>query len=121
MRFGVNWNNGYEVGVTMVSENGMMKYHPLRNFGERQGDAMIFKEVDCPKLTEKQLRLLIKKYNPKVRYIRCTGGHRFIKNENGCKKIKYKVMSKLFKEMLPIESINRSKEQAQAKTSGGDK
>ena len=80
MFFGVNWNNGYEVGVTMVSEFGTMKYHPLRNFGMRQGDARIFKEVDCPKLTEIQLRSLIKNYNPSIKYSRSNDGKRFIRH-----------------------------------------
>lgn len=70
MWFGVNWNDGYEVGVTMVNELGYFRYHPLRNFGDHQGDAKIFKEVDCPKLTDMQLKLLIKNYDPKVKYRR---------------------------------------------------
>jgi len=70
MWFGINWNDGYEVGVTMVSQSGVMKFHPLKNFGERQGDAKIFKESDCPKLKDSQLRMLIKNYNPKVKYER---------------------------------------------------
>lgn len=80
MYFGINWNDGYEVGVTMVSEQGSIKYHPLRNFGDHQDDARIFKELDCPKLTDLQLRSLIKNYDPKVKYKRING-RRFVKDD----------------------------------------
>lgn len=73
MWFGVNWNDGYEVGVTMVNELGYYRYHPLRNFGNHQGDAKLFMEVDCPKLTDLELKLLINNYDPKVKYYRVNG------------------------------------------------
>ena len=44
----------------MVGPHGYLRHYPLRNFGYHEGDAKIFKEVDCPKLTDTQLRLLIK-------------------------------------------------------------
>ena len=49
-------------------------WHPLRNFGDRQGDARFFKEHDCPKLEDGMIRVLIKHYNPSVKYIRLNGG-----------------------------------------------
>ena len=70
MQFGLNWNDGYEVTVLMVGEHGYLRHFPLRNFGEHQGDARIFKEADCPNLTDAQIRMLIKNYNPKVKYKR---------------------------------------------------
>ena len=73
MQFGINWNDGYEVTVLMVGEHGYLRHFPLRNFGEHQGDARIFKEVDCPKLTDAQIRMLIKHYDPKVKYKRISG------------------------------------------------
>ena len=39
MQFGLNWNDGYEVAVLMPDERGLVRWHPLRNFGHRQGDA----------------------------------------------------------------------------------
>ena len=73
MWYGVNWNDGYEVGVNMVDEHGYFRYHPLRNFGDHQGDAKMFQEVDCPQLTDLQLRSLIKNYNPSIKYRRING------------------------------------------------
>lgn len=78
MYFGINWNEGYEVGVTMVTEQGGIAYKPLRNFGDRQGDAKIFKEHDCPRLSELHIRMLIKNYKPSVKYIRLSE-RRFVK------------------------------------------
>ena len=51
-----------------------LQWHPLRNFGERQGDARFFKEYDCPKLEDGMIRALIKHYDPSVKYIRLNGG-----------------------------------------------
>ncbi len=73
MQFGINWNDGYEVTVLMVGKHGYLSHFPLRNFGEHQGDARIFKEVDCQKLTDAQIRMLIKNYDPKVKYKRISG------------------------------------------------
>lgn len=78
MEFAINWNDGYEVTVLMIGPHGYLRHYPLRNFGDHQGDAKIFKEVDCPKLTDTQLRLLIKNYNPAVKYKRING-KRFIR------------------------------------------
>ena len=80
MQFGINWNDGYEVTVLMADEHGYLRYFPLRNFGEHQGDARIFKEVDCPKLTDAQIRMLIKNYDPKVKYKRISGT-RFVREK----------------------------------------
>ena len=72
MQFGINWRDGYEVCVLMTDERGMRRWYPLRNFGDRQGDARIFKEVDCPELTTPQLNMLIKHFDRRVKYIRIT-------------------------------------------------
>lgn len=45
-------------------------WHPLRNFGCRQGDAFAFRDWDCPKLTPTQLQMLVKNYRPNRRYVR---------------------------------------------------
>jgi len=70
MNFSVNYNEGYEVGVVMVNDHGSVSYQPLRNFGDRQGDARIFKEHDCPRLTLEQVRALVKRYDKRVKYKR---------------------------------------------------
>ncbi len=73
MRFVLNYNAGYEVGVEMVGELGTLTTLPLRNFGHRQGDAKVFQMEDCPKLTETELKSLIKRYDPTVKYKRING------------------------------------------------
>ena len=78
MQFGINWNDGYEVTVIMPDERGFIRHHPLRNFGHHQGDARIFKEVDCPKLSDAEIRMLIKQYDKKIKYRRING-RKFIK------------------------------------------
>ena len=50
-----------------------LHWHPLRNFGDRQGDARFFKEYDCPRLEDGMIRALIKHYDPSVKYIRLNG------------------------------------------------
>ena len=78
MQSGINWNDGYEVTALMVGEHGCLRHFPLRNFGEHQGDARIFKEADCPNLTDTQIRILIKNYDPKVKYKRISS-KRFVR------------------------------------------
>ena len=79
MEFGINYNNGYVVNLIAYDEKWKRKkFFPLRNFGEHQGDARIFKEIDCPSLTDSQLRMLIKTYNPAVIFKRINS-KRFIK------------------------------------------
>ena len=71
MEFAIRFNGGYEVCVLMPSDIlGRNKYYPLRNFGDHQGDARIFKLNDCPNLTDVQIRMLIKLYNPNKKYKR---------------------------------------------------
>ena len=50
MYYTIRYNNGYEVCVVKTDDDGCLRTHPLRNFGERQGDAMLFKQHDCPRL-----------------------------------------------------------------------
>lgn len=73
MQFQIRENKGdYIVEAYIIEDQNSLygHWHPLRNFGERQGDAIFFKEYDCPKLEETHIRLLIKNYNPERRYIR---------------------------------------------------
>lgn len=79
MEFAINYDNGYVVCLVAYDEQWRRKrFFPLRNFGEHQGDARLFKEVDCPNLSDAQLRMLIKSYNPKVIYKRINS-RRFVK------------------------------------------
>lgn len=81
MQFGLNWNDGYEVAVLMPDERRLVRWHPLRNFGDRQGDAKIFKYVDCPRLTDTQIRMLAKRFDRSVKYERINSRY-FIKQQN---------------------------------------
>lgn len=47
-----------------------LQWHPLRNFGERQGDAFAFRDWDCPNLSDAHIRMLEKAYSKERRYIR---------------------------------------------------
>lgn len=80
MQFGINWNDGYVVTVILPDPNfgGLTRHFPLRNFGDREGDAKAFKYIDCPDLTDTQIRMLIKNYNPAVKYKRISG-RKFVK------------------------------------------
>lgn len=71
MEFAINYNNGYVVCLVAYDECWKRKrFFPLRNFGDHQGDARLFKEVDCPDLSDVQLRLLIRSYKSSVSYKR---------------------------------------------------
>lgn len=70
MYFTIRYNNGYEVCVVKTDDDGCLRTHPLRNFGERQGDAMLFKQHDCPRLRWEQINALIKRYDPARKYNR---------------------------------------------------
>lgn len=70
MTFVLNYNQGYEVGVVMENESGYLQTFPLRNFGNRQGDAKMYQLHDCPMLTIYEIKMLIKRYNPADKYER---------------------------------------------------
>lgn len=66
-----NTPEGYVVSACVSQPPSEYKtWRPLRNFGDRQGDAIRFKTLDCPKLNEFSLKNLINDYNSKVKYIR---------------------------------------------------
>lgn len=63
-----NTDHGYVVSAyDPVRRDG---WKPLRNFGDRQGDARGFMLYDAPFLPYEKTMLLAKNYNPKVKYIR---------------------------------------------------
>ena len=76
MQFQVAERNGdYIVEAYVIEDHNSLRgyWHPLRNFGERQGDAIAFRDYDCPKLSDAELRLLIKAYSPEKKYERING------------------------------------------------
>jgi len=56
-------------------------WHPLRNFGDRQSDAIEFKTTDCPRLDDWNLKALVKRYDPSVKYKRLKNGRMFVKQK----------------------------------------
>ena len=65
MMFQVAERNGdYIVEAYIIEDPNSTRgyWHPLRNFGCRQADAFAFRDWDCPKLTDGQLRILVKNY-----------------------------------------------------------
>lgn len=79
MEFAINYNHGYVVCLLQYDEGWHRKrFFPLRNFGEHQGDARIFKEVDCPSLNDAQLKMLIKNYRNDIIYKRINS-RRFVR------------------------------------------
>lgn len=76
MMFQVRESNGdYIVEAYIIEDPNSMRgyWHPLRNFGSRQGDAIAFRDWDCPKLDDGQLRLLVRTYDAGRRYERVNG------------------------------------------------
>lgn len=73
MQFQIREHNGdYIVEAYIIEDFNSLRgyWKPLRNFGQRQGDAICFKEYDCPKLENAMINLLIKAYKPERKYIR---------------------------------------------------
>lgn len=59
-----NTEHGYIVSVWYdYNRNGNFHWHRLRNFGDRQGDAIVFRDYDVPKLDDNIIRLLIKNFD----------------------------------------------------------
>jgi len=71
-----NMPHGYVVEAHIMDSDGVFRWHPLRNFGDRQGDARAFMEYDCRELEDNVIRALIRRYDPIVKYIRF-GKNRF--------------------------------------------
>lgn len=69
---------GYVVEAYFPDKDGIERWLPLRNFGDRQGDALDFRDIDCPVLSDENIRVLINRYDWKVRYVRMEK-HRFYK------------------------------------------
>jgi len=86
MYFALEWDSkpptGYVITLTQIwPEDGLYKSKPLRKFKE-QGHAMVFKEHDCPHLTELQIRALVKNYDPNKLYRRIDEHHFRVSDTN---------------------------------------
>ena len=71
-----NTDKGYVVEAFWPDKDGNRHWEPLRNFGDRQGDAIEYRDIDCPELDDKTIRIIIERYDPDVRYMRVKK-HRF--------------------------------------------
>ena len=69
MQFFINYQDGYVVTWQHMNADGYERQYPIRKF-LHQGDAMLFRECDAPRLSEIQLRALVKNYNPLTLYRR---------------------------------------------------
>jgi len=65
-----NTRHGYVVEAYMLDKDGTERWLPLRNFGERQGDALDFCRTDCPKYSLDLIRGMVNTYRPDVTYAR---------------------------------------------------
>lgn len=76
-QFGLEYKNGYVVTALGVKADGFRRWFPLRHFGFHQGDARIFKECDVHNLSQNDIIMLARNYNPS-RHYRRINGRRFI-------------------------------------------
>ena len=65
-----NTPQGYIVSIYYPDKNGICHWERLRNFGDRQGDAIEFRDWDLPHLEDHHIRLLIQKFDINVKYKR---------------------------------------------------
>jgi hypothetical protein len=75
--FYLEYENGYVVTAMVHDGFGYRREKPLRKF-RYQGDAMVFRDHDCPKLTEGQISALIRLYDPDTIYHRISE-NKFVK------------------------------------------
>ena len=73
-----NTPDGYIVGVYLMDGNGYGHWYRLRNFGDRQGDAIAFREYDLPTFSNQQIGLFIKTFDVGKKYMRKEKG-RYVK------------------------------------------
>ena len=67
-----NTKDGYIVEVFNTTTS---HWDPIANFGDHQGDAILFKNYDAPRLTEDQLRNLVEVYDKQEIFQRLAAGH----------------------------------------------
>lgn len=66
-------HDGIVVECEFEETSGLRHWRPLRNFGWFEGHANEFKDIDCPKMEERQLKMLADRYRPEVKYCRVNG------------------------------------------------
>lgn len=54
----------------------LQRWWPIRKLAS-QGDAFLYRDIDAPKLTDRQIVLLIKRYDERKTFRREHGGKRF--------------------------------------------
>lgn len=72
-----NTSYGYVVQVYLRDEQGCGHWYPLRNFGDREGDAKEFLNIDLPELSDTIVRHLAKRYDKSFRYVRVSKNRYF--------------------------------------------
>lgn len=72
MFFCLNYDNGYIVSIVHHSNAGITSDNLCKFLN--QGEAMLFRDINCPKLTDTQIKLFIKNYNSNTIYKRKTNG-----------------------------------------------
>ena len=73
-----NTPDGYIVGIFLMDGAGCGSWYRLRNFGDRQGDAIAFREYDLPTFSDQQIKLFIKTFDVSKKYMRKEKG-RYVK------------------------------------------
>lgn len=73
-----NTHDGYIVSAFVYTSAMHKEWKPLRNFGDRQSDALIFLHEDCPQLSETSISLLVKNYKVEYKYKRVSA-RRFVR------------------------------------------
>ena len=76
-----NTPDGYIVGVYLRDGNGYGHWYRLRNFGDRQGNAIAFREYDLPTFSDQQIKLFIKTFDVGKKYMRKEKG-RYVKTND---------------------------------------
>lgn len=65
-----NTPDGYIVGVYMVDERGHGQWLRLRNFGDREGDAIEFLHYDLPTFDITRIKMFAKTFDITRKYAR---------------------------------------------------
>lgn len=71
-----NTPEGYIVSVFYdLNNDGYYHWYRLRNFGTHEGDAKAFKDYDVPKLSDPQIKSLIRNFDVTRKYTRIDCRH----------------------------------------------
>lgn len=70
-----NTPQGYIVGAFLRDDRGYGSWVRLRNFGDRQGDAIEFREWDLPDFSVQEIRMFAKTFKIENKYKRVARRH----------------------------------------------